>query len=519
MTEKIVIIDTLLKKLEKHHRLQGFVTAKQIDEVVSDADLRNKVVKALGCLGIPLHEAKNPVTPEVDTGPPPVLPRPRRSARPEVVDRAGHYSDPTWVYLSGLGRVQLMTRGEEVQHAILMRFAQYQMLSKAYRKKEVLESLFTIAHKLDEGKLKCTDVLQTDEGFVQGEESEVKAQGAFLATIEEIRRKAKNIVNDNKNGAERDNGDALPGPAQSHDEEYVELCLQLRLNSHRIRDLLNNYRRLLEEANDEESIDEYGYWEDMLSQAKCALIEANVRLVVSVAKKYLHRGIEISDCIQEGNKGLITAVENFDYRRGFKFSTYAIWWIRQAILRAIHEKARTIHIPANTLDLFTKIEHYSRLYSLNHGRQPTTEEIALHLKCSKEKVKNALESSMNLVSLDSRIGDDDATIGEYIEDPHTEDPFQKLSLADLRSHISHVLDSLEPNEKQTVLMRFGLDDGRFKTLGEIASGLKLSNERIRQIEIKALRKLRKSERAGELAPWREGVEAGMDTDESSDDQI
>jgi len=182
-------------------------------------------------------------------------------------------------------------------------------------------------------------------------------------------------------------------------------------------------------------------------------------------------------------------------------------------------KGQKIHIPANTLDLFSKIENYTRLYSLNHGRQPSVDEIALHLKSSRDKVKNALESTMNLVSLDTQIGDDDTTIGEYIVDPHTEDPFQKLSLADLRNHISHVLDSLEPNEKRTVLMRFGLDDGRFKTLGEIASSLGLSNERIRQIEIKALRKLRKSQRAEELAPWREGVEAGMEPEESGKEQL
>lgn len=510
MTDKLVLINTILKKLEKHHRLQGFVSSKQIDEVVADAEQRKIIVTALGGLGIPIHETKKSGAPAGDGMQPALLLGKRRIARQETPDRSGHYSDPTWVYLSGLGRVQLMTRGEEVQHAILMRFAQYQMLSNAYREKEVLDSLFTIAQKLSEGKLKCSDVIQTDEGFVTGEESEVKATSAFLASIEEIRRKIKGV-------AWGENGVRAAG-ADGRDEEYIELCLQLRLNSHRIRDLLGKYRQRLEEAKDEEAIDEFVYWEDMLSQAKCSLIEANVRLVVSVAKKYLHRGIEISDCIQEGNKGLITAVENFDYRRGFKFSTYAIWWIRQAILRAIHEKARTIHIPANTLDLFSKIEHYTRLYSLNHGRQPTIDEIALHLKCSRDKVKNALESTMNLVSLDTQIGDDDTTIGEYIEDPHTEDPFQKLSLADLRSHISHVLDSLEPNEKRTVLMRFGLDDGRFKTLGEIASTLGLSNERIRQIEIKALRKLRKSQRAEELAPWREGVEAGMEPEESGKEQ-
>jgi RNA polymerase primary sigma factor len=510
MSDNASRLDAIIKKLEKHNRLQGFVDAGQVNELVADDEEREKTLKVLAERKIPVHEDRTNVgTPDEN---PPVDRTARRSLRP-IVNHAGRYSDPTWVYLSGLGRVQLMTRGEEVQHAILMRFAQYQMLSKAYREKEVLDSLFTIAQKLSEDKLKYSDVIQTDEGFAPGEESEVKAANVFLAAMEELRKKRKVLAEAKKTIASEGESEALAASIAGHEEDIVEHSLQLRLNSHRTRDLLSKYRQLVEATGDETAIDEYVYWEDMLIQSKCALIEANVRLVVSVAKKYLHRGIEISDCIQEGNKGLITAVENFDYRRGFKFSTYAIWWIRQAILRAIHEKARTIHIPANTLDLLAKIDHYSRLFSLNHGRQPSVEEIALQLKCPIDKVENALESTVNPVSLDTQIGDDDTTIGEYIEDPRTEDPFRKLSLDDLRSHIDHVLDSLEPNEKKTVLMRFGLDDGRFKTLGEIASTLRLSNERIRQIEIKALRKLRKSQRAEELAPWREGVDAGMEPDE------
>jgi RNA polymerase primary sigma factor len=505
-------LDASLKKLEKHRRLQGFISVKQIHELVPDAEAREKVLRSLRERRVPIHEDRT------SGSGPAALRQAQKSARQEAAERTGHYSDPTWVYLSGLGRVQLMTRGEEVQHAILMRFAQYQMLSRAYREKEVLDSLFTIAGMLSEGRLKFPDVLQTDEGFVAGEESEVKATRTFLAAVEAIRRKTKSPDEDKKAGANGGEREAHAAPAAGREDDIVEHCLQLRLNAHQTRVLLHKYRLLMEEVNNEDALDDYAYWEDMLSQAKCALIEANVRLVVSVAKKFLHRGIEISDCIQEGNKGLITAVENFDYRRGFKFSTYAIWWIRQAILRAIHEKARTIHIPANTLSLFTKIEQYSRMYSLNHGRQPSIEEIAQHLKCSREKVRYTIESTMNPVSMDSRIGDDDATFGEYIEDPHAEDPFQKLSLEDLRSHIGHVLDSLEPNEKKTVLMRFGLDDGRFKTLGEIASSLHLSNERIRQIEIKALRKLKKPQRSLELAPWRDGTEAGMERQEGGGEE-
>jgi RNA polymerase primary sigma factor len=497
--------ENILRKLGKHIRLQGFITNEQIEELIPD-EAEQVQVRAI------LREHKITVQPgPAKRG---VLKQNRTTARHQGHEHKGNFSDPTWVYLKGLGKAPLMNRGEEVQHAILMRFARYQMLNRAFREKVILETLYHIAQKLSEGKLKCNDVLLFEDEFAAEDASLEKATREFLAAISGIRKKQaeleilrkSNFLSDIEKDPEEDT-------AQRLEEECTELCMQLRLNPHQVRDLLQRFRSLLIASKNGEALDEFTYWENMRDEAKCSIIEANVRLVVSVAKRYIHRGLEISDLIQEGNKGLITAVESFDYHRGYKFSTYAIWWIRQAILRAINEKSKTIHIPANTLDLYTKIDQYSRSYSLKIGRQPTVEEIADYLKVAPEKVASALESVLNPVSLDMQVGDDETTIGEHIEDPHSEDPFERLSLADLRQHISHVLDSLELKEKQTVVMRFGLDDGRIKTLGEVGERLGLSNERIRQIEIKALRKLRKSARSEELAPWKEGVEAGMEVDE------
>jgi RNA polymerase primary sigma factor len=495
MNTKEFLEEPVLRKLGKHIRLQGFVTQEQVGELVPDAEDRKRAYEILQHHKVPVQDG---------AGEGAVKKPGRKGGRDGTPDR-GNYSDPTWVYLKGLGRARLMNRGEEVQHAILMRFAQYQMLSKAFREKEIVGTLQNLAAKLSAGKVRCQDVLQMEDEFSEGKEQEERAAKVFFAAMAEVKKKRAEL----EEQRQKTRGDSQDkGTAEKLDlleDECAELCVQLSLNPHQITDLLLRYRSLLAGRNDETGLDEFTYWEDMRANAKCAIIEANVRLVVSVAKRYIHRGLEISDLIQEGNKGLITAVESFDYHRGYKFSTYAIWWIRQAILRAINEKSKTIHIPANTLDLVAKIEQYSRSFSMSRERQPTIDEIAQHLKCPRAKIAGAMESTLNPVSLDMRVGEDDATIGEYIEDPQSEDPFEKLSLADLRAHIRHVLDFLEDNERKTVIMRFGLDDGRVKTLSEIGKKLKLSNERIRQIEIKALKKLRKSGRSEELAPWKEGV--------------
>ncbi|MBN1309499.1 MAG: sigma-70 family RNA polymerase sigma factor [Chitinispirillaceae bacterium] len=430
----------------------------------------------------------------------------------------GHYSDPTWLYLNSLGRVPLMTRGQEVQYAILMRFAQLKLLEMAFREPAVLDTLCTIAHELAEGAIECVDVLRVEEDRIKDAREIECVRCNFLAAVETIAAERSHLDALRKKALKHPKDERLSEQVVEQEDHVIERCQQLRLNSRRVREVLDKYKEQLVATSSHEAIEHFAAWEEMRNQAKCAIIEANVRLVVSIAKRYIHRGMEISDLIQEGNKGLITAVENFDYRKGYKFSTYAIWWVRQAIIRAIHEKSKTIHLPANTFDLVGKVEKFTREWNLRHGMQPSMEEIAEGIGSTVEKIETALECAVDPISLDMEVGSEDGTtIGEYIEDTHSEDPFQRLSLVSLRQHIHQVLDTLDAKEKETVLMRFGLDDGRIKTLGEIGQKLHLTNERVRQIEIKALRKLKQTSRAQTLLPWKEGIDINEDLEDEPED--